>query len=97
MLHLVRYEKMTTASPISLRSWIALFALGILLVLRNIDYIAINLNLAPIPEELKADLDLLQLFFSAFFLVCGRICTLYRRFQDLYLELFNLYQGLFKK
>ncbi len=74
----------TLSSALSLRSWLVLISIGVLIFLINIDYTAVNLALVPIAEEINADLSSLQwllsgyvLVWAAFVIPAGRIADFY--------------------
>ncbi|MBA3813495.1 MAG: MFS transporter [Alphaproteobacteria bacterium] len=85
---------MTSSSQISLRSWMVLIAIGILLFLTNIDYTAVNLTLVPIAEEIDADLSTLQWLLSAYVLVWAALVIPAGRLADLYGKRTCLVTGL---
>ena len=82
------------SSSIPLRSWIVLIAIGILIVLLNIDYTAVNLTLVPISEEINADLSSLQWLLSAYVLVWAAFVIPAGRIADLYGKRNTLIAGL---
>jgi len=81
-------------TQMSLRSWIVLFAIGILIFLINIDYTAVNLTLVPIAEEINGDLNSLQWLLSAYVLVWAALVVPAGRFADLYGQRKSLIAGL---
>lgn len=88
-------KKMTTPSAhISLRSWIVLIAIGVLIFLINIDYTAVNLTFVPIAAEIDTDLNSLQWLLSAYVLVWGALVIPAGRMADLYGKRRCLIMGL---
>lgn len=86
---------MTSASSqISLRSWIVLISIGVLIFLVNIDYTAVNLTLVPIAEEIDVDLNSLQWLLSAYVLVWAALVIPAGRMADLYGQRNCLITGL---
>lgn len=87
---------MSVPSPvISLRSWIVLISVGVLIFLLNIDYTAVNLTLVPIAEEINVDLNSLQWLLSAYVLVWAALVIPAGRLADLYGQRTCLIMGLF--
>lgn len=82
------------SSSISLRSWMVLISIGVLIFLLNIDYTAVNLTLVPIAEEIKADLSSLQWLLSAYVLVWAAFVIPAGRIADLYGKRNTLIVGL---
>jgi EmrB/QacA subfamily drug resistance transporter len=74
----------TLSSQISLRSWIVLIAIGVLIFLINIDYTAVNLTFVPISEEIDTDLNSLQWLLSAYVLVWAALVIPAGRMADLF-------------
>ncbi|HBG34841.1 MAG: hypothetical protein A2X70_04675 [Alphaproteobacteria bacterium GWC2_42_16] len=70
--------------PISLRTWIVILAVGVLIFILNIDYTAVNLTLVPISEEIHVDLNNLQWLLSAYVLVWAAFVVPAGRLADLY-------------
>ncbi len=81
-------------SVISLRSWIVLGGVAILLFLMNIDYTAVNLTLVPISEEINADLNSLQWLLSGYVLVWAAFVIPAGRVADIYGKRNTLIGGL---
>jgi len=82
------------SSPISLRSWMVLISIGLLIFLINIDYTAVNLTLVPIAEEINADLSNLQWLLSAYVLVWAAFVIPAGRVADFYGKRNTLIAGL---
>src|SRR3990167_4698015 len=80
--------------PISLKSWIVLLAVGVLIFILNIDYTAVNLTLVPISEEIHADLNSLQWLLSAYVLVWAAFVIPAGRLADIYGKRNALVAGL---
>ena len=70
--------------PISLRTWIVILAVGVLIFILNIAYTAVNLTLVPISEEIHVDLNNLQWLLSAYVLVWAAFVVPAGRLADLY-------------
>src|SRR5437762_320386 len=85
---------MTPASQISLRSWMVLISIGILLFLTNIDYTAVNLTLVPIAAEIDTDLSSLQWLLSGYVLVWAALVIPAGRLADLFGKRRCLVMGL---
>ncbi|HUX78671.1 MAG TPA: MFS transporter [Alphaproteobacteria bacterium] len=86
---------MSTPSPaITLRSWMVLISIGVLIFLINIDYTAVNLTLVPIAEEIKADLNSLQWLLSGYVLVWAAFVIPAGRVADFYGKRNTLIAGL---
>lgn len=86
---------MSSSSPaISLRSWLVLIAVGVLIFLLNIDYTAVNLTLVPISEEINTDLNSLQWLLSAYVLIWAAFVIPAGRIADLYGKRNTLIVGL---
>lgn len=83
-----------TNSHISLRSWIVLLAIGVLIFLINIDYTAVNLTLVPIAEEIDTDLNTLQWLLSAYVLVWAALVIPAGSMADIYGKRTCLITGL---
>lgn len=81
-------------STISVRSWIVLGAIGILLFVMNIDYTAVNLTLVPISEEINVDLNSLQWLLSGYVLVWAAFVIPAGRIADIYGKRNSLIAGL---
>ena len=79
---------------LSLKTWIVLTAIGILVFLINIDYTAVSLTLLPISEEINADLSSLQWLLSAYALIWSACVVLAGRFADVYGKRSCLIMGL---
>lgn len=82
------------SQPISLRSWIVLLAVGVLIFILNIDYTAVNLTLVPIAEEIQTDLSNLQWLLSAYVLVWAAFVIPAGRLADIYGKRNALIAGL---
>lgn len=82
------------SQPISLRSWIVLLAVGVLIFILNIDYTAVNLTLVPIAEEIQTDLNNLQWLLSAYVLVWAAFVIPAGRLADIYGKRNALIAGL---
>lgn len=82
------------APQISLRSWIVLISIGVLIFLINIDYTAVNLTFVPIAEEINTDLNSLQWLLSAYVLVWAALVIPAGRMADLYGKRRCLIMGL---
>lgn len=83
-----------TNSHISLRSWIVLLSIGVLIFLINIDYTAVNLTLLPISEEIDTDLNTLQWLLSAYVLVWAALVIPAGSMADIYGKRTCLITGL---
>lgn len=64
--------------------WLLLGAFGVLQVLLNMEYTAVNLALMPIAEEINVKLSTLQWLLSAYLLVWGSFLIPAGRLADLY-------------
>lgn len=82
------------SAQISVRSWIVLIAIGVLIFLINIDYTAVNLTFVPIAAEIDVDLNSLQWLLSAYVLVWGALVIPAGRMADLYGKRLCLILGL---
>jgi EmrB/QacA subfamily drug resistance transporter len=82
------------SSTISLRSWVVLISIGVLIFLINIDYTAVNLTLVPIAEEINADLTNLQWLLSGYVLVWAAFVIPAGRLADFYGKRNSLIVGL---
>ncbi len=82
------------SSVISLRSWMVLISIGMLIFLINIDYTAVNLTLVPIAEEINTDLSSLQWLLSAYVLVWAAFVIPAGRVADFYGKRNTLIAGL---
>ncbi len=86
---------MSDASPrLSLKSWMVLISIGVLIFLVNVDYTAVNLTLVPISTEIHADLNALQWLLSAYVLVWAAFVIPAGRVADLYGKRNTLTVGL---
>jgi EmrB/QacA subfamily drug resistance transporter len=72
-------------SPLpKLQFWLSLCAIGILVILMNIEFSAVNLALVPISKDIEAVLNDLQWVLSGYILVWGALVVPAGRLSDLY-------------
>jgi len=82
------------SSSISLRAWMVILSIGVLIFIINIDYTAVNLTLVPISEEINAELNSLQWLLSAYVLVWAAFVIPAGRVADIYGNQNSLTAGL---
>ncbi|MEB3701501.1 MFS transporter [Candidatus Bealeia paramacronuclearis] len=82
------------SNAIPLKTWLVLIAAGILVLLMNIDYTAVNLTLVPISLELNEDLNNLQWLLSGYVLIWAAFVIPAGRMADIYGKRNTLIGGL---
>ncbi len=82
------------SSSLSLRAWMVILSVGVLIFIINIDYTAVNLTLVPISEEINAELSSLQWLMSAYVLVWAAFVIPAGRVADIYGKQNSLIAGL---
>lgn len=85
---------MHNEQTISLKMWLVLSAVGILIFLMNIDYTAVNLVLVPVSIDLNEDINNLQWLLSGYVLIWGAFVIPAGRIADIYGKRNTLFGGL---
>lgn len=85
---------MQKEQSISLKMWLVLSAVGILIFLMNIDYTAVNLVLVPVSIDLNEDINNLQWLLSGYVLIWGAFVIPAGRIADIYGKRNTLFGGL---
>ena len=79
----------------TMRDWLTLGAVGVLVFILNIDYTAVNLALIAISRDINADLNHLQWLLSGYVLIWGAIVIPAGRCTDIYGKKTTILFGLF--